>query len=124
MTLDADLEKRLSLLETSGQVDADIAGFLRGSLSQLAGELNLKVTDEAFGSLSTHTAMAFQRVRDGEAVETWEVDHADELEQHPRELELATRFARDAHSTLSLDVPPQEVEFIALHLASLSLRGT
>jgi transcriptional antiterminator len=121
--LDQRLEERLSLLQNSEQIDGDVAGFMRTSLAELGAALDLEVTDEQFGTLCTHTALALQRARDGEAIESWETDHSDELAAHPREVEAAEQFARQAESTLKLEVPAQERQFIALHLASLSARG-
>jgi transcriptional regulatory protein LevR len=122
--LDQRLEERLSLLQNSEQIDGDVAAFMRKSLAELGAGLGHEVTDEHFGTLCTHTALALQRARDGDSIQSWETDHSDELESHPREVAAAAEFADGAESTLELEVPAQEREFIALHLASLSMRGS
>jgi transcriptional regulatory protein LevR len=121
--LDQRLEERLSLLQESEQIDGDVAAFLRSSLPGLGATLDLEVTDAAFGSLCTHNALALQRARDGDAIKTWETDHAGELEAYPREVAAAEDFVRRAESELDVEVPDQERIFIALHLASLSVGG-
>jgi transcriptional regulatory protein LevR len=120
--LDQRLEERLSLLQGSEQVDGDVAAFMRKSLAELGARLGLEVTDEHFGTLCTHTALALQRARDGASISSWETDHSDELGAHPCEVAAAEEFADGAESILSVEVPAQEREFIALHLASLSMR--
>jgi transcriptional regulatory protein LevR len=121
-SLDARLEDRLALLERSSQVDADVAAFLGPALSELADRFELEANDETFGSLCTHTALALQRARNQQAISSWDTDHTDELRDHPAQVDAAERFASRAEAELGLTLPAQERDFIALHLASVSLR--
>jgi cell wall assembly regulator SMI1 len=70
----------------------------------------------------THTALALQRARAGEAIDSWSSDHRDELSGFPEAVAGAEAFANEAERRLDLRLPAQEREFLALHLASLSLR--
>jgi hypothetical protein len=121
--IDVPLARRLALLRDSGQVDADIADFLAQAVAQLADDIGVGLTDETFGTVVTHTALAFQRARRGEAIETWSSDHRDELAAFPEIVGRAESFASTAESRLHLAVPAKEREFIALHLAALSVRN-
>jgi hypothetical protein len=123
VAIDPQLGTRLELLEGSGQIDADVAGFLRESVPSLATELALPLDDETFGTPMTHTALALQRARRGEAIEEWEGSHADELAAFPQIVAAAEAFATRAETRLDLTLPPQEREFLALHFAALSLRA-
>jgi transcriptional regulatory protein LevR len=122
--IDSQLARRLELLRESGQVDAEIAAFLEDEVPALAEELKLELDDETFGTAITHTAMALQRARNGEAIEHWATSHAGELNDFPQAVATADRFASRAEQRLALTVPPQEREFLALHLASLTLRAS
>ena len=123
MRIDPGLAQRLELLERSGQIDGQIARFLETSLPRVANELGVTLTDDAFGTAATHTALALQRARKGEAIEEWSSEHAKELEEFPHAVACADDFARDAETQLGVTVPSKEREFLALHLASVALRA-
>lgn len=123
MAVVGDLEKRLQLLESSGQVDADVTEFIASSLERIGERLGLAVDDESFGRLATHLAMALQRARDGEQVESWEVDHSDELARFPAEVSLAGSLIAEAQDRLGAQLAPPERDFVALHLAALRAQG-
>ena len=124
MGIDSQLGRRLELLRDSGQVDAEIAAFLQDEVPAIAEELKLELSDETFGPAITHTAMALQRARNGEAIERWATSHAGELSDFPQAVATADKFASHAEQQLSLTVPPQEREFLALHLASMTLKAS
>ncbi|HEX7292778.1 MAG TPA: hypothetical protein VF250_16780 [Conexibacter sp.] len=119
MTLDRLLEARLRLLEASGQIDADIAVFVRAAALDLAAAAGRPATDELFGTLCTHTGLALQRSRRGEAVSAWDVDHAAELAAHPDAVRAAKALLDRAAGELAVQLPPAEEQFVALHLAAL-----
>jgi transcriptional antiterminator len=116
---DAQLETRLSLLHSSGQVDEDIVEFVRASTPALAEAGGLPPTDETYGSLITHTLLALQRVRAGEGLTAWDTDHSAELAAFPNAVVAAETFAERARQQLGVEVPAQEREFMALHLAAI-----
>jgi transcriptional antiterminator len=116
---DAQLETRLSLLESSGQVDPDIVSFVRNSIPGLATTVGQPLTDATYGALITHTLLALQRARAGESITSWDSDHGDELDGFPDATAAAERFTTDAAEQLALALPAQEREFLALHLAAI-----
>lgn len=119
VALDPQLETRLTLLHSSGQVDADIVAFMRAAAPQLGEAVERPVTDAVFGSLITHSLLALQRTRAGEALTSWDTDHTDELAAYPNAIRGAQAFADRAAAELHIDVPGQEREFMALHLAAI-----
>jgi hypothetical protein len=122
--IDAPLARRLELLRDSGQLDADISEFLATAFESVADDVGLELTDDTFGTALTHTALALQRARNGEAIEQWGSDHSDELAGFPQVVSRAESFATEAEQRLGLEVPAKEREFLALHLAALSVRSS
>lgn len=122
MEMDVSLVRRLELLRDSGQVDGDVAKFLFGALASVADDIGVRLSDDAFGTALTHMALAFQRARGGNAIEAWSSDHGDELAAFPEAVARAESLASDAERHLDLTLPAKEREFIALHLAALSVR--
>jgi hypothetical protein len=121
--LDEQLQTRFALLRSSGLADADIVEFMGSALADLERAVGRPATDTEFGGLVTHTTLALQRVRKGEAVTEWEVDHSEELAAFPGALRASEAFAARAAADLGLDLPAQERQFMALHLAAVE-QGT
>ena len=119
MEADAELDTRFSILQSSGQVDADIVEHVRRAAPELAAAAGRPLTDATYGPLLTHTLLALQRTRAGEALTAWDADHTDELAAFPAAVQAAEAFAARAGTALGLDVPAQEREFMALHLAAI-----
>jgi antitoxin (DNA-binding transcriptional repressor) of toxin-antitoxin stability system len=118
--VDADLERRLRFFEDQGQVDADLCQFVRSELELLASA-GVPVTEETAGMFATHLLMALQRVRAGEPVEV--PDSADLIAVQLQGQEAAVAQARElaarGESDHQVVLPPHEVDFIALHIATL-----
>jgi transcriptional regulatory protein LevR len=123
MGSDASLARRIELLRDSGQVDPDIAEFLPTAVAAVAEDIGVTVSDDSFGPALTHMALAFQRARRGDAIEAWSSDHGDELAAFPRIVARAELLASEAERRLGLTLPAKEREFIALHLAALTVRS-
>ena len=119
MEADAQLETRFSVLQSSGQVDPDIVELVRRAAPDLAAAAGRPLSDASYGPLLTHTLLALQRTRDGEALTDWDTDHGDELAAFPAAVTAAEVFASLAGAELGLEVPAQEREFMALHLAAI-----
>jgi transcriptional regulatory protein LevR len=122
MDLDSALARRLGLLQESGQIDADIAEFMAWALAEIERRLGLAVREDSFGTLCTHTAMALQRARNGDQIESWDSQH-EELESFPEAVSMAESIADAAEERLGASLSTPEREFIALHVASVSQRS-
>lgn len=122
MALDPPLEARLALLQKSGQIDSDVAEFMAWALAEIEQRLDTEVREGSFGTLCTHTAMALQRAKSGNQIESWESEHG-ELEMFPDAVSLAESLASSAEDRLGASLSPPEREFIALHLASVAQRN-
>ncbi len=120
--MDADLERRLEFFEQHGQVDADLCRFVRGELELLAAD-GVPVTEESAGMFATHLLMALQRVRAGEPVEVPESADliAVQLQGQEAAVARAARLAERGRSDHGVQLPPHEVDFVALHIATLTV---
>jgi hypothetical protein len=121
--LDPQLGRRLGLLCDSGQVHADIVAFLESALPELAARVGVPPTEACLATLTTHVALALQRVRRGEPLRDWEGAGADELADKPELLQAAGDFVARAGTVVGGDVPEQEVTFIAIHLGAARLKA-
>lgn len=120
--MDADLEKRLTLFEETGQVSPEVIGFTRGELERVAGVWGLVLEEESAGMLVSHLLLALERARAGEAIEEWEgsEDAAEELADRPWAVGEAQRIVDSARAALDADLPEGEIRFLALHLAAIA----
>jgi mannitol operon transcriptional antiterminator len=120
---DPGLRERLDLLQRSGQVDSDVAAFVTTWLGRVSAALGFNVNDSDAGAFVTHTALALQRARRGEAIEKWSADHSAELADAPESVRAADRLVSEALDELGIRLPVQERDFVALHLAAASLKA-
>jgi transcriptional antiterminator len=121
--LDPGLRRRLDLLRDSGQVDPDIAEFLESALPELAARVGVPATEETLATLTSHVALALQRIRRGEALREWKGAGADELADSPELLQAAGDFTERASAVAGGEVPQQELVFIAMHLGAARLKA-
>lgn len=121
--IEESLKTRLDLLRNSGQVDPDVATFVAGWLRDAGDALSVDVTEANFAMFCTHTALALQRARRGEAIEDWSADHSAELARVPQAISVADDFVRLASERLNVELPRQERDFVALHLAAMTMRS-
>lgn len=120
--MDADLERRLSFFEEHGQVDGDLCRFVRAELELLASE-GVPVTEESAGMFATHLLMALQRVRAGEPVDVPESADliAVQLQGQEAAVARARELAGRGATEHAVQLPAHEVDFVALHIATLTV---
>jgi transcriptional antiterminator len=115
------LHDRIVLLRESDQIDSDVADFLAWALQEIERRTGMEVSEATFGTLCTHTALALQRARNGDQVESWHARH-EELRDFPWATELGEEIAGAAETRLGVSLSRPERDFIALHLAAASQR--
>ncbi|MCB5182375.1 transcriptional antiterminator [Streptomyces antimicrobicus] len=126
---DDQLALRIRLFRDSGQVRPDVADFVTAELSALAAE-GRTVTDETAGMFTSHLLMALTRMLDGvpadrcpDAPRTG--PPAGELREHPEAVDRAHAIAARAAAVLGTPpLPPDEIDFLGLHLAVLARTAT
>lgn len=119
--MDKDLENRLAVFQTTGQVSSEVIEFTRDELERVAASWDLALEEESAGMLVSHLLLALERARAGEAIEEWEgsEDALEELAERPWAIEGAMKIIDSARSTLGVDLPEGELRFLALHLAAI-----
>lgn len=119
--MDVGLAQRLSFFMESGTVDSDLCEFVRDELTTLAAA-GFVVTEESAGMFATHLLMALQRVRSGEPVEVSEGAELirQQLVGQQEAIDIAQQLADRAAGSHQVQLPPHEIDFIALHIATLS----
>jgi hypothetical protein len=123
--VDDELERRLRFFEDAGSVDVDLCGFVRDELDALAAD-GFLITEETAGMLTSHLLMALQRVRAEEPVDVpAEADLiASQLAGFDDAVSRAAGLAHRARDDHSVALPSHEVDFVALHLATLTREAT
>lgn len=123
--LDEKLALRIQLFRETGQVRAEVAGFVERELRGLA-RAGLPVREETAGMLTSHLMMALNRLLNGESVEDPAADGhmAAELSGQARAVRLAQQIAVRAEQALgTAPLPDSETSYLAMHLAVLEQRG-
>lgn len=115
------LRDRIALLRESDQIDSDVADFLVWALQEIELRTGMEVGETTFATLCTHTALALQRARNGDQVESSDSSH-EELKNFPWATELGEEIAGAAETRLGVSLSRPERDFIALHLAAASQR--
>jgi transcriptional regulatory protein LevR len=120
--VDAELNRRMRLFQETGQVSSEVSSFVRSELERVAEEWDLKLEEDTAGMLVSHLLLALERARAGEAIEEWEgsEDAAEELAERPWAVDKAREVVRDARTDLGAVLPETEVNFLALHLATIA----
>ncbi|MBW5482002.1 transcriptional antiterminator [Streptomyces bambusae] len=126
---DDQLALRIRLFRDSGQVRPDVADFVTAELTALAAE-GRTVTEETAGMFASHLLMALTRALDGVPAERADErspatgPHAGELREHPDAVDRAHAIAARAAEVLGTPpLPPDEIDFLGLHLAVLARTG-
>ncbi|MBX5450352.1 PRD domain-containing protein [Thermogemmatispora sp.] len=125
--MEADLEQRLTVFEREGLAAPQIVAFVREIVSWLEQEAQCKGDEEHMGPLVSHLLLALERVRRGEELgSAWSPlvqQEASALRTLPHLQDWAEAIREQARQRLGLSLPPEEEDFLLLHLGALLLRG-
>lgn len=123
--MDQELQDRLCVFAQEGLAAPEIVEFVRGTLLWLEQMAQRSCTEETAGPFACHLMLALERVRRGEELgSAWDTVVHEEAAEYAGQQPLqswAEHIQRTAHETLSLALPPEEYDFLLLHLASFSL---
>ena len=119
---DADLNLRLDILETSGQISKRSRALTEDLISQIEDEFGLTVSEGNAAPLVTHIAKALERLIRGEEI-TFELQSiGDELLDFPEQVSFSRRFFENLGIDLHMKIPPAEVNFLAAHLSVMTMQ--
>jgi hypothetical protein len=124
--MDRQLQDRLCLFGQEGLAAPEIVEFVHTTLLWLERMAQRSCTEETAGPFASHLMLALERVRKGEELgSAWDAvvheEAAEYAEQQPLQ-SWAEHIRRSAREVLKLSLPPEEYDFLLLHLASFSLR--
>ena len=95
-------------------VDGEIIRKLEGLVREMGGRLGLHLSDNAYVGLVVHLSLAVQRIRQQEEIRM-DGDFLTELRQK-KEFQVASDLAQQITSAFDIEVPADEIGYIAMHL--------
>lgn len=119
---DADLNFRLNILETSGQISRRSRALTEDLISQIEEEFGLKLGEGNAAPLVTHIAKALERLIRGEEISFELHSIGDELLDFPEQVSFSRRFFENLGIDLQMKIPPAEVSFLAAHLSVMTMQ--
>ncbi len=95
-------------------VDGEIIRKLEGIVREMVARLGLRFSDNAFVGLVVHLSLAVQRIRQKDEIRMNE-DFMEELQQK-KEFHIASELAEKIAEAFEIEVPTDEIGYIAMHL--------
>jgi hypothetical protein len=122
--MDPELERRIAFFMNAGQIDGDLCAFVRAELITLA-ESGYVITEDTAAMFTSHLLTALQRVRHGMPLDDPPAAELIEAELAGRAdaVSLAQALAARADAGSGVGLPAREVDYVALHIASLPQRA-
>lgn len=113
-----DLTIRLQILKDAGQLSSEnFEGILR-IIEMFQRELNIKLTEENGAMLITHLAVAVERIKRNEPVDSIDADIYEEVKNSSR-FKGAGAALKLVEGELGIDIPENEKTFIMMHICAL-----
>ena len=121
--MDQQLEERLRVFEQENLVSPDIVNFVRGILLWLEQTSHHSCTEESVGTFASHLMLALARVSRGEELgSAWDPAVHEEAMGLTSLISWAEHIQHEASLTLGLPLPPEELDFLLLHLGAFMIR--
>lgn len=121
--MDQQIQERLRVYEQEGLASPAIVAFVRSILLWLEQTANHPCTEETAGPFASHLMLALARVSRGEGLDgAWDSAVHEEAQTLTTLLSWAEYVQRQAYQVLELKLPPEEIDFILLHLGTFLLR--
>ncbi|MFL5625617.1 MAG: hypothetical protein ACJ788_08480 [Ktedonobacteraceae bacterium] len=120
--MDQQLEERLRVYEQENLASPDIVNFVRGILLWLEQTSHHSCTEESVGTLASHLMLALARVSRGEELgPAWDPTVHEEAMSLTPLISWAEHIRCKAKQDLGLMLPPEEFDFLLLHLGAFLL---
>lgn len=119
MGIDAELQSRLDLLTSAGEITAQARTLTEDVIRAIATEFDVQLDEENGAQLVTHLAMSLTRLERGTAEEFTIAGVDDEIRGRVREREFSTRTLGRCGEQLAREVPEAEIAYLTLHLCAL-----
>ena len=117
------LEERLRVYEQENLASPDIVNFVRGILLWLEQTSHHSCTEESVGTFASHLMLALARVSRGEELgSAWDPGVHEEAMSLTPLISWAEHIQHKARQVLGLTLPPEEFDFLLLHLGAFLVR--
>jgi transcriptional regulatory protein LevR len=120
--MDQQIQERLQIYEREGLASPAIVKCVHGVLQWLEQTSQHDCTEEFAGTFASHLLLALMRVSQGEQLgEAWNQDVHDEAITLYTLLPWVQHIQKHISDELSLTLPPEETDFLLLHLGTFLL---
>jgi transcriptional regulatory protein LevR len=113
-----ELNNRLIILKDAKQIDEDIYTKLLNIISIFKRKLDIELTEENGAMFITHLAVALQRIKKGQPVNTPEEDVFSEV-RNSQYFSKASLMAENIEKTVGIYIPEGEKKFLIIHVCAL-----
>lgn len=121
--MDDLLQARLEVYEAMDAIDPRIPSYLRAMVQELSQAMDVDPTDDNFGMLVSHFAMALDRAMKGQGETEAPAESllADISLHAPSAMSQAEGLSQQMSELLGINLTASEVSFLALHLGTLAI---
>ena len=120
--MDQQMQERLQVFEREGLASAAIVKFVQETLLWLEQASHHRCTEETAGALASHLMLALARVSKQEPLgDAWDPGVYEEAMTLTTLLPWAQHIRDQASHELGLELPPEENDFLLLHLGTFLL---
>lgn len=120
--MDQQLQERFRVYEQEDLASSDIVNFVRITLLWLEQTSHHPCTEESVGTFASHLMLALARVSRGEELgSAWDPGVHEEAMSLTPLIPWAEHIQSEAKQVLGLTLPPEEFDFILLHLGVFML---
>lgn len=120
--MDQQLQERFHVYEREDLASSEIVNFVRNILLWLEQISHHPCTEESVGTFASHLMLALARVSRGEELgSAWDPGVHEEAMGLTPLIPWAENIQSEAKQVLSLTLPPEEFDFLLLHLGVFML---
>lgn len=121
--MDQQIEERLRVYKQENLASPDIVNFVGSILLWLEQTSHHSCTEESVGTLASHLMLALARVSMGEELgSAWDLAVHEEAMSLAPLISWAEHIQHKASQVLGLTLPPEEIDFLLLHLGAFMIR--
>lgn len=113
-----DLYYRLKLFLDNDQICSDNFEAMIRVISMLDKEWNIELTEENGAMFITHLSMAYERIKNGNGIESMDTTAYNEILQN-RNIDKSKKALNDIMKEVNIDMPDCEKKFLLLYLCTI-----
>ncbi len=122
--MDQKLQERLRVYEQENLASPDVVDFVRDILLWLEHTSHHPCTEESVGTFASHIMLALMRISRGEELgSAWDPGVHEEAMGLTPVIPWVDHIQREAKQVLGLTLPPEEFDFLLLHLGAFMVHS-